>query len=105
MKTRIGFVSNSSTSSFVIIGCKILEDEASALEIDCLLDSGDAIYVECGRGESYYVKGDILVECEDDYIPASEFTLAELQQKFEAAAKSQGVDISSIKLLMGTYSC
>jgi hypothetical protein len=89
MKVRNGFVSNSSSSSFVILGIDTEE------EMENLPGRLDSIYLE-DRG---YVTG--IVIDHDEYLNSST-NFAELQKMAEEVSEALKVDISELELVAVT---
>lgn len=88
MKIRNGFVSNSSSSSFIAIGYKK----------ECDNDDwrNDTIYVE-QDDQSYHIIGESF--CVDD---DGELSLKEIKQLFEKMAEKYNLPIEEINLFYGT---
>ena len=109
MKFRNGFVSNSSSSSFVILGFKLetsgLSDEESDKQYDkiCeLRDQGKAL-TDDGRafiGKILSVDSDGCGDLNND-----EFSLTSLVEESVKIANEHNVGIEEIKLYMGTRQC
>ena len=98
MKVRNGFVSNSSSSSFVIIGvkqsCEMNYKEMRELGLRCFnMDDSNS-------GE---VTG--VVICDDEYLGESFTSFKELQEMAQKVADALKVDISEVELITGTRSC
>jgi len=99
VKSRTGFVSNSSTSSFVVVGLRLTEKQIEKFHEE---DDDGLLYLE-GDG---YIKGKALVRCDENMgIEDTEYTLAQLTKVFEKVAEENGVDVSKLKLFMGTSGC
>lgn len=93
MKVRYSFVSNSSNSSFIIIGCKTKEsfDE----------DDGNIITsVYLGVGE--YITGIVIQLLENEYLRDMNITIEEMQEKVESVSKYLKVDKKDVKLYIGS---
>ena len=109
MKIRQGFVSNSSTSSFILIGRKSSNEEL--IEEYKKLDNYIQEYVDdlsyyemCEALDNFYIlgdsyddvyKGELLADWSDDYLGDEEFDLNVLIDKIK--------DIKNPKLFYGTY--
>jgi hypothetical protein len=111
MKIRNGFVSNSSSSSFVLIGLQVSSDEVEkaypTTEDD---DSSDQLYqdeafdsIYDDYSEVYYV-GKLIADSDDIFeVPLDELTKDE-DKKVEAALKKFNKDQKQVKLYGGTVS-
>jgi hypothetical protein len=92
MKIRSGFVSNSSSSSFVILGFKTNEG------------------IDIPKGHSYvnmdddsYIIGYIIAD--DEYLEDDEIDFSILEAKRQKISEDFGKDLSEIKLYTGTRQC
>ena len=93
MKIRSGFVSNSSSSSFIVLGVYSNDDA----EIEGL----DSVYIEGNEYE--YAKGIVLADTEYfDEIGIEDLNISE---KIEEVSNLLGIDKSEIKLIYGSRPC
>jgi len=106
MKIRNGFVSNSSSSSFIMIGvpssalnADIENDFDSHYEKDGL----ESLYVE-RRGYDYIV-GHVLIDSGDEELGDGDITVDELILKSTEISNKLGVSIDKVKLYYGTRPC
>lgn len=98
MKIRNGFVSNSSSSSFVVIGVKRDNEDDEELLEEIGLSS---LYVEA---DSYdYITGIVITD--DEYMEISNTSFLELQEMAQKVADALKVDISEVELITGTRPC
>jgi hypothetical protein len=114
MKTRQGFVSNSSSSSFVLLGFipskeenKLLESKSEENEFEDLyeyLEENDFYRIGDGDWEGSIGKfiSDIASDGDGD---AEEFTIDDLNKWADEIADFFKVDKSRIKLYTGIRSC
>jgi len=107
MKIRNGFVSNSSSSSFVVIGVKVNSKdyikEDSDDYLDDIFENGvSALYIE--EDDYDYVAGIVLADG-DDYLENTSTTLEEFKEMSETVAKELKVDASKVSLITGTRAC
>jgi len=100
MKARAGFVSNSSTSSFVILGfiCKD-RPEFETYEEEIEWENNKATWVD---DKGVYIVGKVLTQSRDYELEDAQFTIGELQEEAQEIAEENGVDVGKIKLHMGT---
>jgi hypothetical protein len=103
MKIRSGFVSNSSSSSFVILGYKLTEDEVTNLRNES--HEYDIYSLVALSDDGEYYQGVHLVPSTDEQLDNKNYTLKELQSKAKEIAKNNNIDITRIKVYMGTRSC
>jgi hypothetical protein len=98
MKIRQGFVSNSSSSSFVIIGVKRSGSYDDIMENEDLGNEIDSLYVEASGYD--YITGIILSD--DEYLEESCTSFTKLQEMATKVAEALKVDISEVELITGT---
>ncbi len=97
MKTRPGFVSNSSSSSFVMLGFKSTGDSHGLDE-----ENGDGFWC---KSEGCMLVGDIIAEGSDYNFQKSETDIATLVQRSHKIAKKHGVPLEDVKLYTGVRQC
>jgi len=101
MKIRNGFVSNSSSSSFVILGVKqkneFYTDDKNKDDVTGL----ESLYVEFDDCD--YIVGTIISD--DEYLEDSKTTFTELQEMAKNISEKLNVDISEVELITGTRPC
>ena len=105
MKIRSGFVSNSSSSSFVILGYRMDKAEYKKLtddERDTLYDRDDVL-----SDDGPPIIGEVLGEIDENnyYFHPKEFDCDEIKKKISALAKKYKKKISEIKLIIGKRAC
>lgn len=112
MKIRNGFVSNSSSSSFVLIGCKVTEEQMEKAfgvdkwgGIDESKFKGFTYHGEAGEdGEGVF--GISIVDFGDcDDIQESNIKIEDVTKKAELVAKKLNVPLSKVSIISGTYAC
>lgn len=116
MKTRQGFVSNSSSSSFVVIGAKFTPEIEAKLkaklpnppEDDEWLYDGSVNQITDGLSVMYVgdhdrIIGDVLADVgsDGDYLENKDYTIAQLVEKIEKVQAAVG-DLVDVKLMLGT---
>jgi len=100
MKIRNGFVSNSSSSNFIIIGVRRKDD------CDCgsVSHNSDELEILAIDSDEYdYVEGIVIDDAE--YLDEKSISLNELQEMAKKVSTILEIDISQVELVIGTRSC
>jgi len=101
MKIRNGFVSNSSSSSFVILGVGQNGDGEDIMERD-YTNGIEALYVE---GEFDYIVGIVIASGDDYDFDESTTSVAEMHDMATKVSEELNVDINEVKLITGVRPC
>jgi len=99
MKIRNGFVSNSSSSSFIMIGVDVakINNFKERKVGNRMIES---LYIESDIDE---LVGFVLAHYSDeDYLEANNFPIGEISKLSNDLAKELNVDVSEVKLYFGT---
>lgn len=109
MKTRNGFVSNSSSASFVIVGVKISDKELEKIfnsknDEDGLFDAIEEseFFREWDEG-LFGIK--IAEKHSDGDMESKEYTLDEFARMVQKVSDKTGKDVKEIKIFTGERSC
>jgi len=107
MKVRNGFVSNSSSSSFIAIGVRGTEEikqRVMNLNIDKedYYDCDDVIYDD----SEYGIIGTEIASVDDcGYINTDEISFEEIENLTKELSEKYQIPKSEFKIIMGTYPC
>lgn len=101
MKIRDGFVSNSSSSSFVIIGVKRNGDSEEIMENENFGDKIESLYVE--ERDYDFITGIVLSD--NDELESTCTTFEEFQEMAQKVANALNVNINEVKLITGCRPC
>ena len=98
MKIRNGFVSNSSSSSFIMIG---VDSKLTEKQTPMTSESGIESLFISEYGDVEEVTGFILVDS-DEYLESDNLSFVEIVDKVEELSKKLNVKVQDIKLYYGT---
>jgi len=101
MKIRNGFVSNSSSSSFVIIGVKRNGDSEEILENEDFGNNIESLWIE--EKDYEFITGIVLSDGEE--LDTTCTTFEDFQKMAQTVADTLKVNINEVKLVTGCRSC
>jgi len=112
MKIRNGFVSNSSTSSFIVIGHKFKSEEITKFFTEDEEDVYDALesieyigYVADSEVDAYYI-GEVISDSGEDILEDSETEIGDLEQLKSIKAMRETFKYEGpLKIYSGTRAC
>jgi len=110
MKIRNGFVSNSSTSSFIVIGVVLKRNEDIQDDYEKYMDrneyeSGKSLLLYAGDADISISEDECVlgyVIADDEELPSKTIRLSELGEIAEKLSERFGVDKSEVKMFVGT---
>ena len=104
MKFRTNFVSNSSSSSFVVLGAKVSKpdgfDNWDYHAQDKWCDTH--LYIE---EDDAYLAGIWLTDSDENGLDSAKLSLVELAEKAKQVSEEFGIPLAEIAIHMGTRSC
>ena len=109
VKIRNGFVSNSSSSSFILIGCKLSKKEiAEKLNISSI--DNDDVWEKIEELDLFWsleddVIGYLVADHVEEYYDGIEINITKVMEKAKLISEKLSVPIEEVKLMTGVRSC
>jgi hypothetical protein len=105
MKKRVGFVSNSSTSSFVVVGIPFDESKYDENQIDDLQDVYTILWDGGEDGVDETIIGIAIADGDETDFGGDTLTFDDLNNMVEKLVKEFGVNSKDVKIYSGVRMC